>query len=144
MQSPKLAKAKPGPSTVRFLDIAEIRDDTVVLKDGTLRAVVLVSSINFALKSEDEQEAIITAYVSFLNSLEHSIEVVIQSRKLNIDAYMSQLVQKEREQTNQQSWIERIVIGKELGAIEMRSPVTVEIASIHVTKNVRGEQLECA
>ena len=101
MQSPKLTKVKPGPSTVRFLDIAEIRDDTVVLKDGTLRAVVLVSSINFALKSEDEQEAIITAYVSFLNSLEHSIEVVIQSRKLNIDAYMSQLVQKEREQTNE-------------------------------------------
>ena len=89
MQSPKLARSKPGPSTVRFLDIAEIRDDTVVLKDGTLRAVVLVSSINFALKSEDEQEAIISAYVSFLNSLEHPIEVVIQSRKLNIDAYMS-------------------------------------------------------
>lgn len=100
MQSPKLAKAKPGPSTVRYLDIAEIRDDTVVLKDGTLRAVVLVSSINFALKSEDEQEAIISAYVSFLNSLEHPIEVVIQSRKLNIDAYLEQLAQKEREQTN--------------------------------------------
>jgi len=101
MQSPKLAKAKPGPSTVRYLDIAEIRDDTVVLKDGTLRAVVLVSSINFALKSEDEQEAIISAYVSFLNSLEHPIEVVIQSRKLNIDAYLEQLTQKEREQTNE-------------------------------------------
>jgi len=100
MQSPKLAKSKPGPSTVRFLDIAEIRDDTVVLKDGTLRAVVLVSSINFALKSEDEQEAIVSAYVSFLNSLEHPIEVVIQSRKLNIDGYLSQLADKEREQTN--------------------------------------------
>lgn len=100
MQSPKLAKSKPGPSTIRFLDIAEIRDDTVVLKDGTLRAVVLVSSVNFALKSEDEQEAIISAYVSFLNSLEHPIQVVIQSRKLNIDGYMAQLVDKEREQTN--------------------------------------------
>ncbi len=100
MQSPKLTKAKPGPSTIRFLDIAEIRDDTVVLKDGTLRAVVLVSSVNFALKSEDEQEAIISAYVSFLNSLEHPLQVVIQSRKLNIDSYMIQLVEKEREQTN--------------------------------------------
>ncbi len=86
---------------MRFLDIAEIRDDTVVLKDGTLRAVVLVSSINFALKSEDEQEAIIAAYVSFLNSLEHPIEVVIQSRKLNIDAYMNELIAKERAQANE-------------------------------------------
>lgn len=101
MQSAKLTKPKPGPSTVRFLDIAEIRDDTVVLKDGTLRAVVLVSSINFALKSEDEQEAIISAYVSFLNSLEHPIQIVIQSRKLNIDGYMAELVQKERDQTNE-------------------------------------------
>jgi hypothetical protein len=100
MQSAKLAKGKPGPSTVRFLDIAEVRDNTVVLRDGTLRAVVLVSSINFALKSEDEQEAIISAYVSFLNSLEHPIEVVIQSRKLNIDGYMAELVEKERNQTN--------------------------------------------
>jgi hypothetical protein len=100
MQSPKLAKGKPGPSTVRFLDIAEIRDDTVVLKDGTLRAVLLVSSVNFALKSEDEQEAIISAYVSFLNSLEHPIEIVIQSRKLNIDGYLSDLASKEREQAN--------------------------------------------
>lgn len=101
MQSAKLAKGKPGPSTVRFLDIAEIRDDTVVLKDGTLRAVVLVSSVNFALKSEDEQEAIISAYISFLNSLEHPIEIVIQSRRLNVDAYMAELVAKERAQTNE-------------------------------------------
>jgi hypothetical protein len=100
MQSPQLAKAKPGPSTVRFLDIAEIRDDTVVLKDGTLRAVILVSSMNFALKSEEEQEAIIGGYVGFLNSLDHPIEIVIQSRRLNIDNYMNQLVAREREMTN--------------------------------------------
>jgi hypothetical protein len=101
MQSAKLTKPKPGPSTVRFLDIAEIRDDVVVLKDGTIRAVLLVSSINFALKSEDEQEAIISAYVSFLNSLDHPIEIVIQSRKLNIDKYVAELIQKERDQTNE-------------------------------------------
>lgn len=101
MQSAKLTKPKPGPSTVRFLDIAEIRDDVVVLKDGTIRAVLLVSSINFALKSEDEQEAIISAYVSFLNSLDHPIEIVIQSRKLNIDKYVTELIQKERDQTNE-------------------------------------------
>jgi hypothetical protein len=101
MQSKKLAKPKPGPSTTRFLDIAEIRDDVVVLKDGTLRAVLLISSINFALKSEDEQEAIISAYVSFLNALEHPLQVVIQSRKLNIDKYIDELKERERTQTNE-------------------------------------------
>src|SRR3990167_246161 len=100
MQSKKLAKPKPGPSTERFLDIAEIRDDMVLLKDGTVRAVLLVSSINFALKSVEEQEAIIQAYMTFLNSLEYPIQIVIQSRRMNIDAYMNRLIQQERNMTN--------------------------------------------
>jgi hypothetical protein len=91
MQSKKLAKAKPGPSTVKYLDIAEIRDNMVILKDGTVRAVLLVSSINFALKSGEEQEAIISAYMTFLNSLEYPIQIVIQSRKMNIDTYIDRL-----------------------------------------------------
>jgi hypothetical protein len=93
----KLAKPKAGPPTQRYLDIAEIREDVVVMKDGTLRAVLLVSSINFALKSEDEQQATVQGYMQFLNSLEHPIQVVIQSRRMNIDAYMGNL--KEQEET---------------------------------------------
>ena len=100
MQSTKLRGPKPGPSTQRFLDIAEIREDTVVLKDGTLRAVLLVSSINFALKSEEEQEAIIQGYVAFLNSLDHPVQVVIQSRRLNIDDYLLRLGQAEKTQVS--------------------------------------------
>ena len=100
MQSKKLAKPKPGPNTVSYLDIAEIRDDMVMLKDGTVRAVLLVSSINFALKSEDEQEAIIQAYMSFLNSLEFPIQIVIQSRRMNIDAYMNALKEQEQKSEN--------------------------------------------
>lgn len=100
MQSKQLAKAKPGPSTQAYLDIAEIRDDMVILKDGTVRAVLLVSSINFALKSSDEQEAIIQAYMSFLNGLEFPIQIVIQSRKMNIDAYMEHLAEQQKKTTN--------------------------------------------
>ncbi len=96
MQSKKLAKAKPGPPTVNYLDIAEIRDDMVILKDGTVRAVLLVSSINFALKAEDEQEAIIQAYMSFLNGLEFPVQIVIHSRKMNIDPYLQALKEQER------------------------------------------------
>lgn len=91
-----IAKQKPGPPTQRFLDIAEIKEDTVVLKDGTLRAVIMVSSINFALKSQEEQQATIQAYMQFLNGLEFPIQVVIQSRKMNIDSYMQALDQQEQ------------------------------------------------
>lgn len=94
-------KAPTHPSTLRHLDIAGIRQDTVIMKDGNLRSVIMVSSINFALKNEDEQNAIIAAYVSFLNNVNFPLQIVIQSRELNIEAYLAQLKQKEKEQTNE-------------------------------------------
>ena len=96
MQSKQLAGSKPAASTQQYLDIAEIRDDVVIMKDGTLRAVLLAASINFSLKSEEEQEATISAYMSFLNTLEEPIQIVIQSRKLNIDDYMNRLKETEK------------------------------------------------
>jgi hypothetical protein len=101
MQSQKLAGSKPGVAPQRLLDIAEIKDDCVVLKDGTLRAVLLVSSINFALKSDDEQQAIIAQYIAFLNALEFPVQIVIQSRRLNIEKYIERLKTSEREQQNE-------------------------------------------
>ncbi|RJR30729.1 hypothetical protein C4569_04115 [Candidatus Parcubacteria bacterium] len=94
-------KKKKKPSTQRHLEIAEIKDDVVVLRDGTLRAVLLISSINFALKSDDEQTAIISAYVNFLNSLQFPLQIVIQSRKLDIRPYLDNLSSLEKEQTNE-------------------------------------------
>ena len=91
MQSKKLTGKKPGVPAQKFLDIAEIRENLVILKDGTLRSVLLVSSINFSLKSLDEQNAIVQAYMQFLNSLDFPIQIVIQSRRMNIDNYMAQL-----------------------------------------------------
>lgn len=79
------------PSTQSHLDIAEIRDDVVVMKDGTVRGVVLVSSINFALKSEDEQQAVIQSYMQFLNGLDYPLQIVIQSRKMRIDDYIARM-----------------------------------------------------
>lgn len=91
---------KTSPSTQQYLDIAEIKGDTVIMKDGTLRAVLSVSSINFSLKSEDEQNAIISSYVSFLNNISTPIQIVIQSRDLNIEGYIEFLKNREKEQTN--------------------------------------------
>lgn len=92
---------KISAATQQYLDIQEIKDDSVVLRDGTLRAVLLVSSINFSLKSEDEQEAVIESYTQFLNSLSFNLQIVIQSRKLNIDEYLERLKRVEQEQTNE-------------------------------------------
>lgn len=100
MQSKKLAGDKPGLPSQRYLDIAEIKEDVVVLKDGTMRALLLVSSINFALKSLEEQAAIVQAYMQFLNSLEFPIQIVIQSRRMNIDEYLRKLAESERTQEN--------------------------------------------
>lgn len=97
----KMVKSKPGPPTQSYLDIAEIRDDMVLLKDGTVRAVLLVSSLNFALKSQDEQQAIIQAYMQFLNSLEYPLQIVVQSRKMNIDAYLQAMRDQLKTQQNE-------------------------------------------
>lgn len=88
-------------STQKYLDIAEIKEDTVILKDGTVRGVLLVSSINFALKSAEEQEAIIASYGNFLNALSFPLQVVIQSRKLNTDKYLNKIKELAGQQTNE-------------------------------------------
>ena len=89
------------PSTQKYLSISGIKNDCVIMKDGTLRAVLLVSSINFALKSEDEQKAVVQSYVEFLNSLEGSIQIVIQSRPFDISPYLSHLEELKKKQTNE-------------------------------------------
>lgn len=89
------------PSTQKYLDISEVRGDAIVLKDGTLRAVLLVSSVNFSLKSEDEQNATISAYTQFLNGLDYPLQIMIQSRKLNLGVYLHDLDTRLKEQTNE-------------------------------------------
>ncbi len=101
MPKNKLAKGKITTSTQKYLDIAEIKEDTVVMRDGSLRAILLVSSVNFALKSEEEQNGLVAGYVSFLNNLDFPAQIVIQSRDLNIDNYLENIKKKEREQTNE-------------------------------------------
>lgn len=88
-------------STQKYLKIAEFRDDLVMMQDGTLRAVMICSSVNFALKGEDEQSALISAYMQFLNSLDYPIQIVIQSRKLDIDNYIRRLKDAEKKLQNE-------------------------------------------
>lgn len=103
MAKAKHQQQKTGkkPSTQRYLDIQEIREDVVVLKNGSLRSVLLVSSINFDLKSEEEQTAVIQSYTQFLNALDFPLQIVIQSRKFDIDDYLERLKTIEKQQQNE-------------------------------------------
>lgn len=78
-------------STQMHLKIAEIRDNVAVLKNGGLRAVIKTSSVNVHLKSEDEQNAIIYSYQNFLNALEFPIQILVRSKKLELDNYIDKL-----------------------------------------------------
>jgi hypothetical protein len=82
--------------TQDFVPVKEIRNGIVVLKDGSMRAVVMASSINFALRSADEQQAVIMQFQNFLNSLDFSIQISIQSRELDIRPYISMLEERYR------------------------------------------------
>jgi len=86
--------------TQEFVPVKEVRDGIVVLKDGSLRAILLTSSVNFALKSEDEQKSIIFQFQNFLNSLDFPIQIFIESRKLDIRPYIAILEDRYKEQTS--------------------------------------------
>ncbi len=102
MKSKKAKKKKSKkPASQAYLPINEIKEDVVIMKDGTFRSVLITSSINFALKSEEEQMALISNYVGFLNSLDFPMQIVVQSRRLRIQPYLDSLVQLENKQQNE-------------------------------------------
>jgi len=83
------------------IEIDDIRDGVIFLKDGGIRAVLMTSSVNFALKSVEEQDALIYHFREFLNSLDFPIQILIVSRKFNISGYLEILEQKQKEQENE-------------------------------------------
>lgn len=91
----------PSKPTQEFVPIKEVRDGIAVLNDGSYVMVLVASSINFALKSADEQQAIISQFQNFLNSLDFSVQILIQSRRLDIRPYIATLEERLKEQSNE-------------------------------------------
>lgn len=87
-------------SSQDLIPIKEIRDGIVILKDGSMRSIVMASSVNFSLKSVEEQQGIIFQFQNFLNSLKFETQIVIQSRKFDIMPYINLLQDRQKEQTN--------------------------------------------
>lgn len=91
-------RAARGRATQQLIRIREIRDGVAILNDGTMRATLMVSSINFALKSQEEQDAIVYAYQDFLNALDFPVQITISSRKADITPYLEEIkVLRERQ-----------------------------------------------
>jgi type IV secretory pathway VirB4 component len=141
MQSSKLYGNKPQISTQSHLDVAEVKQGTIVMKDGSLRAVVAISSTNFSLKNTDEQNALINAYQNFLNGLSFPIQILMQSRKLDINSYLEKLRAVMQEQTNEllrmqtQEYIEYVSKLIEFASIMDKNFYVVVPYSIHGVKS---------
>ena len=97
----KKSGSNPNAATQTHLRISEIKDDVVILKNGGVRAVLECGSINFNLKSEHEQEAIIASYRSFLNTIDFPVQIVIDSKKVDLDEYLEKLKKRADNQTNE-------------------------------------------
>ncbi len=96
MQNKNLSSgARPSQD---FVPIEQVRDGLLILRDGSIRAVLMASSINIVLKSEDEQAAILGQFKNFLNSLDFSLQIFIQSRELDIRPYLALLEGAYRQQ----------------------------------------------
>lgn len=96
-----MAEKMTAAAIQKHLPIQDIRDGVVILKNGALRAILMTSSMNFALRSTQEQDAVTFQYQSFLNSLDFSVQIMIASRKFNISSYLRILEGKEGAQENE-------------------------------------------
>lgn len=92
--------ANSNAASQEFVAIRDIRDGIVILKNGQLCKVLLASSVNFALKSQDEQKAILFQFQNFLNTLDFSLQIYVQSRRLNIEPYLAMLGERKDDQDN--------------------------------------------
>jgi len=96
-----MAQRLNATSIQKHLEIKEIKDDVVILKNKGLRAILMATSMNFALKSTQEQDAIIFRYQDFINSLDFPIQTMIASRKFDITPYTQALEEKQKLQENE-------------------------------------------
>lgn len=96
-----IQKRRTKHTAQQYLDISEIRDGVVILRDGTFRAILMASSLNFALKSEEEQDAIIFGYQDFINALSFPVQILVSSRQIDIKPYLKELDKREEAQTSE-------------------------------------------
>jgi len=88
-------------ATQQFVQVEDVKNGVVYLKDGSLRAILMVNGINFDLKSETEQNTILHGFQEFLNGLDFSVQLFIHSRKLNIKPYLERIEERRAQEKNE-------------------------------------------
>ena len=126
------------PATQQFLEVQDIREGVVLLKNNSIRGVLMSSSINFALKGEEEQTAIIYAFQTFLNSLDFFCQIVVQSRHINITSYLDSIRDLEEKQRIIKDRI--LLIGQNL--IEMKEDVHLNFLEIKKEVEIMKRDIE--
>lgn len=94
------ADIENSPASQEFVPIKEVRDGIAILNNGSLRSIMLASSINFALKSQEEKQAVISQFQNFLNTIDFSVQFSIQSREIDIEPYLDLLESQYRKEEN--------------------------------------------
>lgn len=134
-------------TTQDHLSIQEIKDDIVILKDGSMAVILQTSAVNFGLLSENEQLAIISAFAALLNSLSFSFQIIIRSKKLDISSYLKLLEQEQNKQTNTllskmmanyRLFIEKTVRENEVLDKQFYIIISVSGFELGITKDVEG------
>ncbi len=85
-----------------LIEVSDVRDGVVILRNGGLRRLILVSGINFDLKGEEEKNLIVFGFQDFLNSLQYPIQILVHSRKVNISGYLEKIKNLQVKETNEQ------------------------------------------
>ncbi len=127
-------------SSRRQIQIKEVKDDILVLPNNEYRMVIETSSINFELKSEDEQDVLIDGFQNFLNSLSSSLQILIRVREVDIDSYLERVgkskeFEKEKFYRNQiddyKEFIQKLILGNKI----LSRRFYIVIPYKHVDKN---------
>src|SRR3990170_5086173 len=88
------------PSTQEHLDIEDIRDDVVLLKNGSASALLQTTAVNFDLLSETEQDSMIFAFASLLNSLNFPIQILVRTKRMDITNYLYRIGEAKKNAPN--------------------------------------------
>lgn len=135
-------------SSLAFVEVAEIRDSVLILREGQMRGILAVSSANFALKSNNEQESIIQTFQGILNSIEFPFQILVQSRKLDLNPYIEKLRQLEDKQNNDmlrlkmQEYIEHIkLMSNEVNIMDKKFYIIVGFEPVTLREGIFGKFL---
>jgi len=143
-QAPQTPAPRPKNTTQNTLLFSEIRDNMIIMADGSFRAVVACKSINFDLMSSREREGVEYSYQNFINSLTHPVQILIRSQRVDIGPYIERLSKIRKTQDNMllgvlmDDYIEFIeILSEEANIMDKSFYVVIPYSSVGDLSNIK-------